>query len=157
MNRPLLLSNTPCLEQPGLFAMRNSQAEELEVRNSLKMLPVLTAHGQIVGKRRGGNEQVNIADLLPGHAESGILLAPDSGNGVVNAQHRDLTDDPPDFPLRLRLVGGTRYPAVELGERHDTHCQSVRLPLADGLHELGVTAEVFDQPGAIEEVQQMPP
>ncbi len=53
------------------------------------MPPVLVAEGQVVGERRGRNEEIHIADLLSSAAEAGILLTPDPGNGIVNAEECD--------------------------------------------------------------------
>lgn len=121
------------------------------------MLPVLAAEGQIVSERRGSNEQIDVSDLLAGCSEPGILLAPMSGDGIVNAQHSDLTDNPSYFLLSLWTIRRTRNPAVELCERDNAHCQPIGFALTNSLYEPRGASQILDEPVAIEEVPHVPP
>lgn len=58
-------------------------------------------------------KKVKIADLLPSHGEPGIFLAPDPGDGVVNAQDGHLKGNP--RPANALCSG----PVLE--ERVDVH------------------------------------
>lgn len=121
------------------------------------MLPVLAAEGQIVSERCGRHEQIDVSDLLTGYGEPGILSARMSGNGVVNAQHSDVTDNPSYFLFRLWTIRGTRNPAAELCERNNAHYQPVGFALTNGLYEPWAASQILDEPGAIEEVPHVPP